>query len=364
MYKFGDPEYEEELKRQRDLASLHVSIEEYIDDPDNQKPNLNIKDVFNIETYINNNPDFNLVLYTGFNISELRYLTSVLEQNFVSHRGNKSCIDLETQLFITLSYYSTNCLYAQLQSLTKLSQSTICRVVHRIVDKCFPIFSNLYIPQKTIPSCQNSFKNFPSAVGVVDTTTVQHYRPLKINDQKLTYDFKNGVNGQKVQVLVNPDGQAIHVTIEEHGSMHDKKIFDNSSVKKLLVTVQGQEIETKKIIADKGYTGIQADIPNAIIMKKGKSNENAEYNNHIAADRQIVERWNCRFKQTFNVCFTGYRGDRSYLKNILRGLVALTNYHISLHPLNANDDPKEMEINKMIENVTLSIKNCKREHVI
>ena len=57
----------------------------------------------------------------------------------------------------------------------------------------------------------------------------------------------------------------------------------------------------------------------------------------MAANRQIVQRWNCRLKMSWGMMHDVYRGDRSKLPVIIMELIAITNYHI--HPLNNEDDP-------------------------
>ena len=59
--------------------------------------------------------------------------------------------------------------------------------------------------------------------------TVPTYRPLKYEEQRITYDHKNACNGTKV--LVNPDGIAVHLTIEPKASVHDK----NSSINQVFL---------------------------------------------------------------------------------------------------------------------------------
>ena len=354
---FEDEEFINQIKEQRHIASLEDTLVNKYED-EKIKHNKN-KENFDITKYCEEHQSWEISTYISLNWGELNELSNILEAELPSHRGNHSPIDIKTQLFLTLCYFSTNMTLDRLSKLTKIPITTIERIQSRIVDEGFPIFTKKFIPQTYIPESTLKFKNYPSAVAAIDSTTIPHNKPLKFEEQKLTYDHKNAINGLKVQALVNPDGQAFHITIEPHASVHDKKIFDNSQVSKLLTQVNGKEVEVKKILADKGYQGITQSLPNAEVMQKGKDNEIEQKNNSIAADRQIVERWNNRFKTYWLVLTQGWRGDRTNLPNIVKGLAAITNYLINLHPLTCQDDVTEEQILKMIEEEKLTIKTSK-----
>lgn len=57
---------------------------------------------------------------------------------------------------------------------------------------------------------KSQFQNYPDAVAAVDSTTIPFYIPPNDEEKRKTYDFKNAVNGHKLQAAVTPDGLAIH----------------------------------------------------------------------------------------------------------------------------------------------------------
>ena len=89
------------------------------------------------------------------------------------------------------------------------------------------MYIDKFIP-KALPICKVQFKNYPDAVGAVDSSTIPFYRPQIKEDQKKSWDAKNHQNGIKLQALVNPAGKAIHICTNYLGTAHDKKVFDLS----------------------------------------------------------------------------------------------------------------------------------------
>ena len=306
--------------------------------------------IFQIDEYIKTHPNSQLHSFVRFNTSEFNFLIDLLKQKMVTHRGMKPQYDLRTRLFLTLLHFSTNCRLQILSETTQIPITTLHRIIKSIVTEGFPVFVAEFIPQTSIPESKTKFQNYPGAVGALDSTTIPHYRPLSINEQRKTFDGKNHLNGFKLQVLVNPDGFAIHCATAP-ASVHDKRLFDNSGLATLLTTVQGKEVVTQKVLADRGYVGIEQTLPNSLIMQRGDSEEVKSYNAPIAQDRSIVEMWNGRFKKWL-VMAEGYRGDRSYLEQIVLGLAALTNFDIRNRPLSLQELPAPQEVKQVVPKTT------------
>ena len=94
----------------------------------------------------------------------------------------------------------------------------------------------------------------------------------------------------------------------------------------------------KPILADSGYTGIQNTFPEALISKKKPkrstlSNDDKRFNRHLSHDRIIVENYFARLKVKFGILDCKFRSEIRILKDLIPILVALTNYHVDIHPL-------------------------------
>lgn len=345
----SDDDFINELNEKKDESRIILAMENKIKDEELEIHQQKKKNAtFNIDEYLKTHINFDLLTYIPFNYSELVELSDIIATK-INWRGMNSSYTISTQLFIAFIYFSSNITIDKISPRLNVPRTTFHRIIQLVVRKYFPIFNSEFLPQKIIPT-ENYFKNYPSAVGALDTTTVPHYTPLRRSTQKQCFDYKHKKNGAKIQLLVNADGIAIHCQVEANSSIHDKKLFDQSPLKDLLIQKNGCEIETKRILADKGYLGIEKDLPKALIMKKGDSEEIKEINNRIAQDRQIVERFNGRFKKIWNIASTGCRLDRLNIPDILTGLVGLTNYHIRHHPLN-DDDLIKKELTEKIDKI-------------
>ena len=227
---FLDPELINSIKEKRRKESDAESTTE---------EESHIKKKFDINDYIISHPTFNIRDWIPFTSSDLDELISKINPYIKTRSGRVPSHSFKTRLFLTLTYYSSNITLKQINNITGISSSSLERMVNEMTRTCFPLFINLFLPKKIVP-CRQKFKNFPSAVGAIDTTTVPHNRPILIKDQKKTFDFKRHKNGAKLQILCNPEGLAIQAYATLNGSMHDKCLFEVSKIKKILTIKKKQ----------------------------------------------------------------------------------------------------------------------------
>ena len=298
---------------------------------------------FCLEKFLTQHPNASYTGFTNFTSEELDELISlVIETIGEQHRGKKMRITPKGCLFLTLTYYSIYSPLEHLASITSIKVPTLQRIIKKVTNQYFPIFIKKFIP-KELPVCKKQFINFPDAVGAVDSSTIEFYRPVEHDKMKKSWDAKNHINGIKLQAVVNPAGIAIHVNIDYLGSVHDKKLFDVSGVTEFLTVKRGVRLLHLPILADRGYIGIEHYYEEAIVQHKGRDKETIKRNNDIAKDRQIVERYFGRLKMSWGILSDGFRGEKSSLQTIVLGLTALTNYHIDQHPLSKSDAPDPIE---------------------
>ncbi|KAI5505797.1 DDE endonuclease family [Trichomonas vaginalis G3] len=296
---------------------------------------------FSISIFIRMHPKLQLRSLCNFTYEQLEYLADIIESNCGrARRGRKVKFSTIESLFLTLTYYCTYLPYSALCPLLHISQSCYSKLVTRTTNVAFPIFASYFLPNHCPPltSMKNKFTNFPDAVAAVDSTTIPFNIPSVKEERLYSWDEKNHCNGIKLQVLVSPDGKAIHQNVEFMAAVHDKKIFDLSKVSDFLTVKRGFDDYQYPVLADRGYIGIQKYHLTAVVMKRSHEEADVERNNAIAQDRQIVERFFARFKSCWSCMKNGFRGERTSLPLIISGLVGLTNYNIDGSPLNDNEE--------------------------
>ncbi|RHY18140.1 hypothetical protein DYB25_011907 [Aphanomyces astaci] len=129
------------------------------------------------------------------------------------------------------------------------------------------------------------------------------------------------------------------------GSVSDKSIFDENIDSHLVnlastgeMTLEDSEpgMEQKAVLADKGY---QSGILTFAEQAK---------NDRIASDRIIVENYFGWLKTVWATCSDTYRCSRKSYDIVFQACLALTNVHVRLHPLRAEDgDANAQYINRL-----------------
>ncbi|KAI5500664.1 ZGC:162945 family [Trichomonas vaginalis G3] len=328
------------VRMQMHLAYLDES--EPASEDENQAPanaeEFKVVRKFSLQKFLEAHPILNVKDLCNFSLDQLLYLVDVVrEHEFSSRRGRKNGCDPLDALFLTLTYYCTYLPLQKMSGIVSLKQSYLSKIINKTTNRMFPIFIAEFIPKQYSP-CDKEFDNFPTCVAAVDSSTIPFTVPLDLAERKSSWDAKNHCNGMKVQVLVNPLGQVIHMNTSFLASVHDKKVFDLSGASDFLHVQRGVESVALGLLADRGYIGIQKYHPTAVIMQRGDDEEVTKRNNAIAHDRQIVERRFARDKSNWSVLAIGYRGEKGNLPLIVQGLFALDNYHIDSTPLSEKDN--------------------------
>ena len=342
-------------EERKERAKLKISSELGHENSDGEqyckeaKVSMKTDTTFCLEKFLEDHKEATCASLTNFTYEELGELAKLVESRICGkQRGKRPKISVKGSIFITLMYYCTYTPVCVLSGIVSVKPATIERIIKRVTNAYFPIFVSRFIPHELV-HCRQQFVNFPSAIGAVDSSTIEFYRPKAKAEQKESWDAKNKINGIKLQALVNPQGKAIHICVEYLGGVHDKKLFDVSGLTEFVTIKRGVETVILPILADRGYVGIEHYHKTAIVQQRGNDPETIKRNNFIAKDRQIVERFFGRFKMSWGSMSDGYRGDRDGIKIVVKGLVALTNYNIDLHPLNASDDPESHDITETMK---------------
>jgi hypothetical protein len=152
--------------------------------------------------------------------------------------------------------------------------------------------------------CVEKFEEFTDADAIADASPVFISRPRRNQHHYYSGEYKR--HCVKVQVLILPDGQCIHLSKVYRGRTHDKAIFDSSRVANVLSFRRRNSVTHYPILADLGYLGITRTCPMAILPYKRQPGRELgeaqkEHNRKLSRDRILVENCFGRWKSIFGI---------------------------------------------------------------
>ncbi len=232
--------------------------------------------------------------------------------------GRSPKLRIEDQILMTLDYLREYRTYYHIGCDWKMSESSVCRIVHKI--------ENILIRSRkfSLPGKKELLKiSSQEDVVVMDVMESSIERPQK--RQKIYYSGKQKEHTLKTQVIIQLKPLRIICLAHGKGKTHDFRLFKTSGVK---------FGELLKVMADKGYQGIakihqKSETP--IKKKKGKKLTKAEkqYNRKLNRLRIAVEHVNRRLK-IFKILSYPYR-NRHRRFGLRANLIAgIYNYELAL----------------------------------
>ena len=138
---------------------------------------------FNLTKFMKDHPSATYENMTNFTSEEIDEFVDIIERNIDKQRGKKSRVSKKGQIFLTLMYYSSYVSLKTLSEIVNIKVPTLDRIIKKVTHLYFPVFIRKFIP-KSIPTCRIQFKNFPSAIGAVDSSTIPFYRPSDTQKKK------------------------------------------------------------------------------------------------------------------------------------------------------------------------------------
>ena len=105
----------------------------------------------------------------------------------------------------------------------------------------------------------------------------------------------------------------------------------------ILLTNEEDEDEPYSVLVDSGYQGLQ-HLVDAILPYKKQANRPLTrhqriFNQELASERVVCERFYGRMKTKFRIMSSKYRNSREEYHQVFVLCVALSNFHILGHPL-------------------------------
>lgn len=221
-------------------------------------------------------------------------------------------------MLVTLEYWREYRTYFHISTDWGVSESTICRTVHRIENA---LIKSAHF---RLPGKKRLFKGFGvrPPVVVMDVTETPIERPK--HKQKWYYSGKKKYHTLKCQVIMNPYTKEIICLFLGKGRRHDFALFKASGIHFHAETASLQ---------DSGYQGMAAYHANCFLpQKKPKNGEFSElqkdYNRELSRQRICVEHVNRRLK-IFRILQQRYRNRRLRFGLRCNLIAALYNYELT-----------------------------------
>ena len=277
---------------------------------------------------------------TGFNTTEFAILSAILIPHLESNgRGRKRTLLPNDIITLLLYYFRHYPRYEDINSLFGIPESTFKGILTTYLPKIKEVLEHEFII-KYRADCDVTYdQDFPECGFAVDATVQEILVPSRSFEYaKQFYSQKHKIYCLKSQVIVTLKGVAVHVVTGIKGSVHDKKVFDES-IDDFTNEVINPRIDDipSKILGDKGYQDKNSDI--LITPYKGEprtlERQQRIFNEKLGKIRVIVENFFGRLKIRYGVIRDPFRGDQSIYPMLFITCCALVNFEITVcdHPL-------------------------------
>ncbi|XP_062605623.1 putative nuclease HARBI1 [Saccostrea cucullata] len=155
------------------------------------------------------------------------------------------------QVLVALRFYATGSFYLTLGDTLSVSKSTAGRAVRRVTDLiCTQVRRFVRLPDRNESSCIKSafhkIAGFPSIIGCVDGTMVKIIAPA---ENESDYLCRKGYHALNIQMTCDPQFKVLDVVAKWPGSVHDARIFRESSLCRIMEEGQLAGI----LLGDSGY---------------------------------------------------------------------------------------------------------------
>lgn len=234
---------------------------------------------------------------TGVKRAVFEEMSKTVKEN-APRKGRPPKLSYEDQVLLTLMYWREYRTLFHIGQEYGVHESTVSRIVRR-VENALLKSKKFHLPGKKALQDTNSALE----VVLVDATEQPVERPTR--KQRKYYSGKKRRHTQKAQVIVDGKTGRIIATAFGPGSKHDFRLFKEN---------WRGALGTIKILADKGYQGLQHYHPNSetpIKKRKGQhqGKEEREANRRLSRRRILVENIIGRLK-VFRILSERYRNRR------------------------------------------------------
>ena len=299
------------------------------------------------EKLINEGDEATMKLFTNFTIAEFQNIFNLVSSDLKKGVHKDAVVSPMTRLLLALVWCRFNETYKPMANRFGIKYTYMRSIVIQTITRLHPVLETIFIKWTSVPSriaANINVPDFQFLIGSVDATVQKIYRSKA--DQKRYYSGKHKMHCMKTQAIVSPVGLLMHHSHCVPGTQHDMSLFRESGLKDLLIK-ENQECQNVfhqncTVLGDSGYQGLATEIQGGVTpYKKPRGNELTEEQSHfndvIKHSRIIVENWFGRHKVLWGICAGTFRQNVRLYEPIWGFCAALTNYHITLHPLRADE---------------------------
>ena len=328
----------------------HLSSENVINEEDEKECEDEIKGIIWERLQRNNKWE----LYTNFTENQILQLYRCMVPHIHSNRrrGPLPKISYIDGIIIILTFYKTGLEFDKLAEFIGIKPTMLKNTIERLRLILYETLHEIWLANPTRPNPING-TNFPHIALLVDSTSIQVYRPkAPFQEAKIYWDGKNHIYALKKEVAVIASKPHYCLFLQKGvvGSRHDYEYLkttyhsyipylQKTSEEFLLLQVD-QMHQNWSALFDKGYIGPENDTPGLrrIIPKKNPSAyshqaENIEKNKI----RVPVECFFGRLQKLWKVFRGIYRWDHKNFDVDFDNCAMLTNEHIKCNNLEELD---------------------------
>ena len=283
----------------------------------------------------------------GFSCLDFLTLLNLCENVIPNNlgRGRRSQWSSADKLLLLLCYLKHYETQAKLGETFHISKPQVNRIVASTLAAITPIlYQHFVIKIESLLPELEQLLSFPDAKYVMDATVQEIWTPTgSYEEKKRFYSGKHKLYALKSLTLHNRRGWLIELWSGLPGSVHDITIAtDNidAIIKLLRKELIDEEIspgDSWEVLADAGFVGLEQQIklvrPHKRTANKDLTSIQKEFNQSLASQRIVCERWYGRLKTRYRIMSGEYHNDRDDYSTYFRLCAALTNFHIISHPL-------------------------------
>ena len=299
-----------------------------------------------------NHTFYNMV---GFQQDEFEALADMIIPYIESHGRGRKRAHLPKDIIALILYYLRHYpKYEDIRSIFNIPEASFKGILSCYLPKIREAVETEFI-FKVRSACEIPYKqDFPDCGFAVDATVQKITVPSKSFEfAKQYFSQKHGIYCLKSQVIVTLSGIAVHIVAGVNGSIHDKKVFDDSvdDFTNDVVKPRSGEIP-EKILGDKGYQDQFSDT--LVTPYKGNpmdlDKQQNIHNEKLGKIRVIVENFFGRLKMRYGIMRETYRGDHSLYPSLFVICCALVNFEIAFanHPLRDEGQYYVRQITRLI----------------
>ena len=227
-----------------------------------------------------------------FERENILQLTHGLSHRLQRETGRSNALPPIIQVCIALRFYGTGSMQLSLGSWLNVDQATVSRTVWRVTRSIVAVYSNL-VNLNTNATKDGFYERYriPNIVGAIDCTHIPIKKPPNRfhPDEYLNRKNFHSIN---VQAICNSEYKFTDVVVAWPGSVHDSRIFKNSSIYDKLINREINGV----LLGDNGYSNLPI-LLTPFLNPQNDAEEN--YNRIHKTTRCVIERSFGQFKKRF-----------------------------------------------------------------